>query len=393
MARIILPLTELEIRKSKSKNKQYKLYDGQGLIMIVFPNGIKRWQVNYTFNKKRNSVSIGKYPEVSLKEAREKREEVNKQVSNNINPSKQKNKITTIKNFREITTDYFKKREDLSNDYIKDSISKLEKDIFPYFENDKIDNIKPLDMLSAIIRIDKRGSNVSARKTFGIVSRIYAYACTVGLVKRNIMNDFDKNIALRRVEKKNFSHTTDIEELKRVLFAIKDYPGDYNTKMALVILPYIFVRPSNIRFMKWDDVDLENKIWTISAKEMKTKKTHIVPLSQTVINILNEMKNTSYEVSQFVFPSRRSNEKCLSENTLNFGLKRMGFEITAHGFRHTASTLLHENISEHGFNSDVIEIQLAHTVGSSVHQVYNKAQYLKERIGLMNWWSDFLDNL
>lgn len=392
MAKLVKPLSDTQIKKAKIEDKQYKLFDGDGLFLLVFPNGIKRWRLAYSFNKKQNTLSLGKYPEVSLKEAREKRDEIRKKIAKGINPST-KAKTSTNNSFKNVALEYFNGREDLNANYIKDCMQKLEKDVFPYFESRDMNSIEPLEMLKTLQLIDKRGSNVSAKKTFNIVSRIYRYAVTVGKAKRNIINDIDKSVAFRTVEKKNYAHTTDVEVLKDILLAIDDYKGDYNTKMALSILPYVFVRPTNLRHMKWRDIDFNNKLWIISAKEMKMKKDHIVPLTDSVLKVINDMKEISYEVSEYVFPSRLSRSKCLSENTLNFALKRLGFGVTAHGFRHTASTLLHENIRVHKLSSDVIEMQLAHQVGSSVHQVYNKALYLDERVKLMQWWSDFLDEL
>jgi integrase len=393
MPKLIKPLSEQEVRKAKAKEKQYKLYDGNGLHIKIFPTGIKRWVLDFTFNKKRNSISFGNYPEVSLKKAREKRAEAREKIKNGINPAKKQVESKKDNTFETIAREYFKRREDLSAGYIKDSLQKLKKDIFPYFKNRNIDNIEPLEMLGILQIIDNRGANVSAKRTFSIVHRIYGYAVTIGKTKRNILNDLDKKIAFRTVKKKNFAHTIDPKELRDILLAIEEYSGDYSTKMALSILPYVFVRPSNLRYMEWEEINFEKSLWTIPKEKMKTDKDHLVPLTDTVMNVINKMKCISYQVSIYVFPSRISNSKVLSENTLNFALKRMGFNVTSHGFRHTASTLLHENIENHKIQSDAIEIQLAHTVGSQTQQVYNKAQYLSERTKLMNWWSDYLDNL
>ena len=396
MPKIVKPLSDQEIKKAKPKDKQYKLFDGNGLNLTIFPNGIKRWVFNYTFNKKRNSISFGNYPEVSLKEAREKREETRGSIAIGINPSK---KAFSFKekqkdnNFKNISLEYFQRREDLGARYKEDNLQRLRKNVFPYFEDRTIDSIEPLEMLKVLQIMDDRGANESAKRTFSLIDRIYRYAVTVGKAKRNIMSDLDKQIAFRKVKKKNFAHTTDPKELKNILLATDEYQGDYNTKMALKILPYVFVRPANLRYMEWKEIDFEKRLWIIPAEKMKTKKAHIVPLSETVVKILFQMKNISYQVSMYVFPSRISNKKVLSENTLNFALKRMGFNVTTHGFRHTASTLLHENIENHNIQSNVIEVQLAHTVGSQTQQAYNKAIYLSERKKLMNWWSNYLDNL
>ncbi|NQY22798.1 MAG: tyrosine-type recombinase/integrase [Campylobacteraceae bacterium] len=396
MARITKPLSEAEIKNAKVSEKDYKLYDGSGLYLKVFSNGIKRWYLRYVYEKKTNTLSFGKYPLLTLKEAREKRNDTLKGLSNNINPSsraKNKNIRKDEHKFIDVAREYFMMREDLNERYKGDCIRKLEKDIYPYVGEEYMDDIESLRMVEVLQIIDKRGANVSAKRTFNIVERIYRYASTVGKAKRNIMGDVDRNLIFRKVEVKNFAHTTDIKELSAVLHAIDYYGGDYSTKMALKILPHLFVRPYNLRYMEWNEINFIDKLWTIPGTKMKTKKDHIVPLSSSVLGVIEEMKKVSKDVSKYVFPSRVSNSKTLSENTLNFSLKRMGFDLTAHGFRHTASTLLHENNRIHKIKSDIIEMQLAHKVGSTVHQIYNKAIYLDERIDLMNWWSSFLDNL
>ena len=395
MPKIIKPLSESQIKNAKSQEKQYRLYDGEGMYLIIYPDGRKRWRLDYTFNKKRNTKSLGNYPEVTLKEARESKRNIKKDIKDGINPSSKAKKSLSDRNnhtFKDVSLEYFKIREDLSDNYIKDNLQKLTKDIFPFVGDKLMDSIEPLEMLSVLQKIDQRGANVSARKTFSIVERVYKYGVMQGYTKRNIMSDLDKKLAFRTVEKHNFKHITDPNELKYLLLAIDTYQGEYATKMALKIMPYLFVRPFVIRHMEWDEIDFEKKLWNIPKKKMKTKKEHLVPLTDTVIRNINEMKDLSYGVSKYVFPSRISNLKVMSENTLNFALTRLGFDVTAHGFRHTASTLLHENITNHKIQSDVIEIQLAHTI-SGVKGVYNKAQYIDERITLMQWWSDYLDNL
>ena len=395
MPKIIKPLTETEIRNAKPKEKEYRLYDGEGLYIIIYPDGRKRWRLDYVFNKKRNTKSLGKYPEVSLKKARELKREIKKKIKEGINPSSRAKVILEEKNnstFKDVALEYFKIREDLSENYIKDSIQKLKKNIFPYVGHKHMDDIESLEMLDILLKIDKRGANVTAKKTFSIVERIYKYAVMHRYAKRNIMSDLDKRIAFRTVKSSNFKHTTDPKELKEILLAIDMYKGDFATKIALKILPYVFVRPFVIRHMEWDEIDFENKMWEIPKEKMKTKREHLVPLTNTVIKYINEMKEISYGVSKYVFPSKVSNLKPLSENTLNFALKRLGFDVTAHGFRHTASTILHENMHIHKLDKDVIEIQLAHTI-NGVRGTYNKAEYIEERIRLMQWWSDYLDNL
>jgi integrase len=226
-----------------------------------------------------------------------------------------------------------------------------------------------------------------------LLERIYRYANTIGKANKNILAGIDKSLVLKKPKEQNFKHTTDPKELKNILLSIDEYFGDISTKRALQILPYLFVRPFNIRAMQWDEIDFDKKLWIIPAKKMKMKKEHIVPLYKTVIEILKQQKEFSYSLSSYVFPSIISKTRIMSENTLNVALKRLGFDVTSHGFRHTASTLLHENMHIHNIPSEVIETQLARTVGNSVHQTYNKALYIDLRVKLMNWWGEYLDNL
>ena len=198
-------------------------------------------------------MSLGKYPEISLREARSKRDEIKNKIKDGLNPIVRKEDVL----FKKIVSEYFKKREDLSLEYTKDCLAKLEKNIYPFF--DSIKDITAMEMLRVLQKMDNRGANVSAKKTFSLVDRIFKFAVMHNYTNRNIMSDLDKSLAFRTVITKNFAHTTDIKELKTILLGIDEYFGDYNTKMALKILPYVFVRPSNLRGMKWEDINFEKK--------------------------------------------------------------------------------------------------------------------------------------
>ena len=386
----VKPLTELQIKKAKPKEKMYKLYDGEGLVLRINPAGKKTWLYDYKLNNKRNTYTIGKYPLFSLKEARDKKDELKKLVSQGVNP-KFKNKTYT---FKEISDEYFElKLNELSQKHIKKLYSSLKANIFPFIGSMDINTIDSILIFSLLKRVQDRGAISYANKIFSLLERIYRYANTIGKAKKNILAGIDKSLVLKKPKEQNFKHTTDPKELKNILLSIDEYFGDISTKRALQILPYLFVRPFNIRAMQWDEIDFDKKLWIIPAKKMKMKKEHIVPLYKTVMEILKQQKEFSYSFSSYVFPSIISKTKIMSENTLNTALKRLGLNVTSHGFRHTASTLLHENIHIHNFPSDIIEMQLAHTVGNSVHQTYNKALYIDSRIKLMNWWGEYLDNL
>lgn len=390
MAKVIKPLTDLDCKRAKPREKDYKMFDGGGLFLAVLKSGKKKWRIKYKLEDKESIYSVGDYPQVSLSDARKAKEVFLKDLENGLVVKKKDKKSTLLK---DIIKEWFEHRSDMKPTYKRDSIAKIEKNIIPYLGNKDINDIEPLEMLKALQIIDQRGSNHSARKTYGLMNRMYKYAVLMGKAKHNILADIDISIAFSKRAEKNMAHITDTKVLAEFLRKVDSYGGDYSTKMALKIIAHLFVRPYNLRFMEWNEIDFENKMWIIPAEKMKMNKAHMVPLSDYVISVLNEMKVVSYDISTYVFPSRINYKKTLSENTFNKGVKTLGFDSTAHGFRHTASTLLHENMRIHGINSAAIETQLAHTVGNSIHQTYNKAIYLEDRIKLMSWWSDYLNKL
>ncbi|MEA3513108.1 MAG: tyrosine-type recombinase/integrase [Campylobacterota bacterium] len=388
MARITKPLTATEIDNAQKAEKQYKLYDGNGLSIVIFPNGKKKWRYEYTFDKKRNSLSLGGYPEIKLKTAREKTGEYNDKKNNGIDPKSKNIELKTL-NIKELIQEYLETRIDWSEVTRVDMIQRIEKNIYPFIGDIQIDKITKKDIIDTLLIMEKRGATENGKKVFSLLNMTFKYASTLQKIERNILADIDRNLLFTKKKKTNFAHTTDPKILKEILLAIDDYQGELNSKVGLQLLPFLFVRPYPLRHMEWKEIDLDKKIWSIPKDKMKTDIDFIVPLSDYVVNILKKHSSESH----YVLNSLISRTRPLSENTFNFGLKRMGFNITAHGFRHTASTILHENIHIHKIPSEVIEIQLGHKVGNSVHRTYNKAQYIEERTRLMNWWSDYLIDL
>jgi integrase len=391
MARITKPLSDLEIKNSKPKEKQYKLYDGDGLSIIIFPNGKKKWRYDYTFNKKRNSISLGGYPELSLAAVRKKINIFNEKKSQGINPVEEK-VVKKIQSLKELIEEYFETRSDWSEVTRKDMKQRIEKNVYPYIGDIQIDKLNKKDIIDTLLIMEKRGATENGKKVFTLLNMTFKYASTLQKIERNILADIDKNLLFTKKKKTNFAHTTDPAVLKEILLSIDNYSGELNTKIGLQLLPYLFVRPYPLRYMEWNEIDFKKNVWLITKEKMKTDIDFIVPLSKYVTDILKQHQIYKGN-STYVLPSLISASKPLSENTFNFALKRMGFNLTAHGFRHTASTILHENIHIHQIPSDVIEIQLGHSVGNSVHRTYNKAQYIEERIRLMNWWSEYLVKL
>lgn len=400
MARRTMPLMDTDIRKAKEAEKQYFLRDGEGLVIAITTEGKKRWRLKYRFNNKENTIALGEYPDMSLADARKEKEKYREMITNGQDPSLYKkhqkhiNEVKRENTFEAVATSYMEHHDGLNENYAKRIKRALERDFFPFLTNRNVDDIKPLEMLEIIKRIEQRGAVESSHRLFNLIDRIYRYAVTLGRAERNIMTDIDKNLALKAHKHKNLPHLTDVTEFKILLKLIEDYKGDFATKQALRLAPYIFARPFNIRYAEWNEFDIENKIWKIPAEKMKMKLTHIVPLTDSMIQILKETEPFSRHRSRYVFPSPTNTQRTVSENTLGFALKRMGYngQMTLHGFRHTASTLLHENMHKHGVHSDAIEMQMAHNDGS-VRGIYNHAQYMEERVKLMKWWSDFIDEL
>lgn len=244
--------------------------------------------------------------------------------------------------------------------------------------------------------IQAKGAFEVADRVLNMLNNIWRYAVTMQIVEHNIIADIEKSMVIQAQERKHFPTITNPKDIGTLLHTIDNYKGDINTKLALMISPYIFLRSSNIRMLEWKEIDFEKREIKIPAHKMKMKAPHIVPLTDRTIEILQQAYTISGHCSVYVFPSSISNIKIMSENTLNYALRRLGYgkdEIVYHGFRAMASTLLHEKISEHGIHSDAIERQLAHAERSGVKAAYNHAEYLKERKSLMQWWSDYLDEL
>jgi len=383
-----MQLSDNKIKALKPKEKEYKLGDGNGLWLFVTPNNTKLWRFRYTLNGKSSTKSIGKYPAVSLRDARAKCEEYRAQLSGGIKPRE----ISSGMSFREVSEEYLSKRPELSERYLKDIKALLERDFYPTLKGLDLESITVSHFIDIFSSMEARGIKTATKKAGSLVNRIFKYAVTKQYTTNNPMASLDLDTLLTKHKPENFAHITDEKLFKELLIAIEEYEGDIFTKTALRLMPYVFLRPANIRGLLWSEIDFDKKRILIPAEKMKLPRDHIVPLTDSMIEILNNAKNNN---SDYVFPSPQSTKRQLSNNTLNVALKRLGFKdkMTSHGFRHTASTILHENIHIHGVPSEAIEMQLAHVEKNSVKGVYNKALYLSERSRLMEWWSNYLDSL
>jgi integrase len=365
------------------------LSDGDGLYVVVKPTGSKLWRFDYTLDGKRNTVSLGKYPEVSLAKAREIRTQYRERVAAGLPPVERK--VSEARpTVEEGAADFFERLEkEVGDRYHHKLRQRYDTYISPAIGPMVMDSVEPADIVRMVEGVGEKWE--TAKRIHGISARIFSLAVTKGRARRNPVNDVDISVLVGKIKTKHYAHVIDADELGTILKTIDAYHGDAATTAALQLLPYLFVRPANIRLMEPRELDLERGVWKIPADKMKMKRPHIVPLARQVVEQLKQMGEMD---RPYVFQSPLSNISPLSENTLNYAMVRLGLKDvqTAHGFRHTASTLLHEHMHEIGVESDVIEAQLAHEKGG-VKGVYNHAKYMKERIRMMQWWADYLDGL
>lgn len=400
--RKVIQLTDTTIKNAKPKDKDYLLPDGNGLYLNIKTIGTKVWTIRYTVSGKAKKTTIGNYPSISLLGARKKRDEEFAKVSQGIDPveykkeQKRADELLAKDNqntFKNIANEWLsRKQNEICETHYKKTIRYLQKDIYPVIGDKHIDGVTRADILQIITKLDDNAAGVAARKCLSVIRMVYKYALTFSKAAHNIAADIDTATALRKREPRHFAFIKDPKELRELLLAIDAYQGDISTKYALKFMPLVFVRPANIRFMEWSEIDFKKAVWNIPAEKMKMKDPHIVPLSTQAIEILKEVQryNGSY---RYVFASQVTTVRPLSENTLNIGLKRLGFgdKIVSHGFRHTASTLLNTHKMQIGVDSEVIERQLAHKERNKIKAVYDHAEYLPERIKLMQWWANYLD--
>lgn len=396
LTKVVHMLTATQVKTLKQKDKLYTVTDGAGLSLEVTSTGSKRWRFRYRFNGKPMQKSLGIYPDVSLAKAREKRDSARTSIADGIDPFEVVHEvvqpIAIEKTFKDWSEYYMKKvADDVSETHLARSLKGWKKDVYPEIGNMPMNSIKPKDIIRILNIMTDRGVKESAKKTFSSISRVYDVAIA------NFPDEVElnpcKSVSLKDVvgasKTNNYPIITNNKELGTLLNLIEQYTGHISTKLALKLIAHTFVRPANIRYAEWDEINLKTKQWVIPSAKMKTDKELIVPLSKQSIEIIKEAKTYSGD-SKLLFPSPRGINTPLSDAAMVAALRRIGYtkdEIVAHSFRGIFSTIAHE----HGiYTHDVIETQLAHTVGSKVSQAYNRAMYLKERTEMMDWYSNHL---
>lgn len=396
----IMALTDVAIKNAKAREKPYKLGDAGGLFLLVQPSGGKLWRMKYRVDGREKKLGIGIYPDVSLADARKRRDDARELIAAGKDPSreKQRSKIrarTQAENtFTAIAAEYCTKRKRdgdkawaaataTRSEYL---LSLLDRSIGRM----AINEIEPPDVLAAIRKIEGKGNLESARRTLQLASAVFRYAVATARLASDPTRDLRGALTAPTVT--HYGAITDAKRVGELLRAIDGYDGLGLTKLALQLSPHVFVRPGELRHAEWNDIDLDGALWVIPAEKMKMRKAHHVPLSRQALAVLSEVRAVTGP-SGYVFPSMRTRSRPMSENTINAALRRLGYasdEMTAHGFRAMASTLLNESGKWH---PDAIERALAHGDKDKVRAAYHRGQHWKERVEMAQWWSDYLDQL
>jgi integrase len=395
-----MPLTDTATRNAKPgmtpggkpTDRPYKLADAGGLYLEVSPKGGKYWRLKYRFEGKGKRLAFGAYPEVSLKEAREKRDQARKLLAQGIDPSAEKKatKTAASESFEAIYREWLGKFSPRWAESHRDNIVRhVEKNALPWIGARPIVELKAADLLAVLRRIEARGALESAHRTKQALGQVFRYAVATGRAERDPTADLRG--ALAPPDKGRFAAITEPKEVAALLRAIDDYQGSFVVRYALRFAPLVFVRPGELRQAEWSEFDLERAEWRIPASKMKMSEAHVVPLAHQALAVLAELQPFT-GTGRYVFPSERGKERPMSDGTILAALRRMGYgpdAMTAHGFRAMASTLLNEQ----GWNRDAIERQLAHAERNRVRAAYHRAAHLPERRKMMQAWADYLDGL
>ncbi len=390
-----MPLSNTTILNAKPTEKTYTLTDERGLSIQIQPTGGKWWRFRYRFGGKAKMISFGVYPDVGLKDARERRDSARRLLADGIDPGENRKvqkaaKIERAANsFEVVAREWFVKQSPgWANSHAEKIIKRLENDVFPWLGGKAIAEITAPDVLTVLRRIEGRGTNDTAHRASGNISQVMRYAIATGRAERDPVPDLRRSLPPLRHE--NFASITEPLKVAELLRAMDAFSGTFVVKSALLLAPLLFVRPGELRRAEWAGFDLEKGEWAYFVT--KTKSDHLVPLAYQVVATLKELHALTGH-GRYVFPGRDP-QKPMSEAAVNAALRRMGYdtktEITGHGFRAMARTILHEELH---FDPVIIEHQLAHSVPDALGTAYNRTKFLKERKVMMQLWADYLEKL
>ena len=392
-----MKLNDIKCKTAVPAEKPYKLSDGGGMFLDVRPNGSKYWRLKYRIKGREKLLALGVYPQVSLKEARKKRDQARKLIELGKDPSLEKRKEKTLSSataentFEAIATNWYENRKHIwSPRYADEVIKRLKEDIFPEIGNYPITEIEPPILLQVIRKIESRGAYELAKRQLQKCGEIFRYAIAEGKMVRDPSQDIGD--ALKPVKKEHFA-SIEVEELPEFMSALRTNKGRLHrtTLNALNMMLLTFVRTNELINVTWDEIDFNRKLWIVPAERMKMRKEHFVPLADQAIEILKDQKEILGQWDH-VFPSPVKPQKSISNNTILGALKRMGYQgrMTGHGFRSLAMGAIKQEL---GYRHEVVDRQLAHTPKSKIDKAYDRAAFLKERTEMMQKWADYLDRL
>jgi integrase len=395
-----MALTDVAIRNAKPGARSIKLADGGGMFLLVTPTGGKLWRLKYRVEGREKLLSIGAYPEIGLGEARRRREEARELIALGKDPSREKqrekvrSRIQAADTFAAISKEYCeKRRRDGTKGWAPGTATRSEyllSLVCGSIGKLPIGEIDPGDVLAAIRRIEGKGKLESARRSLQLTGAVFRYAVATARLASDPTRDLRGALTAPTVT--HFAAITEAAKVGQLLRAIDDYEGSGITKLALQIAPHVFVRPGELRHADWSEFDLDGALWVLPARKMKMRKAHHVPLSRQVVDLFRDVHEVTGSTG-FVFPSIRARGRPMSENTINAALRRLGYasdEMTGHGFRAMASTLLNESGVWH---PDAIERALSHKDRDRVRAAYHRGAHWDERVRMAQWWSDRLDTL
>lgn len=393
-----MALSETRLRSLKVKDKSYKVADERGLYLEVTPAGGKLWRFRYRVDGSEKKLSLGSYPDVGLKDAREAAYGARHEIAQGGDPALRKRKeklhaeFLAAHTFKSVAREYIEQMM-VKNGKAETTIIKANyflRQLTPTIGNRPLDKIEPFEILTPLKRLEVRGKHETAKKCRSFASRVFRY----GVATTRCTGDPTTLLkgALITPKPTHYAAILDPKKFGGLLRAIDDYDGYRLTGYALKIAPHVFVRPGELRHAEWQEIDLKEAIWTIPPGKMKARRGHAVPLSRQVRDLLEELGELMGREG-YVFPSARGLRRPMSENALNAAFRRMGFtkdEVTAHGLRSTASTLLNESGL---WSADAIERGLAHGDSNAVRGIYHRGKHWDERVRMAQWWSDYLDEL
>ncbi|MDD5308663.1 MAG: integrase arm-type DNA-binding domain-containing protein [Deltaproteobacteria bacterium] len=391
-----MPLTDATARNAKPADKPIRLFDGGGLYLEVAPSGGKWWRLKYRFGGKEKRFAIGVYPEVRLKEARGRRDKAREMLRNGIDPSLHKQVVKAVRieqaanSFEIVAREWYTKQAATAwtPGHARTVLSRLENNVFARLGSRPIATIAATDLLPVLRRVEDRGALETAHRILVIFGQVFRYAVVTGRAERDPSRDLRG--ALPPVRPKHLAAITDPTKIGDLLLKLDGYTGSYVVKSALRLAPLVFVRPGELRHAKWEDIDLDAAEWRFVAS--KTQTQHIVPLARQAVTVLRDLHPLTGK-GIWVFPSERGRKRPMSNNTVLAALRILGIpkeEMSGHGFRATARTLLDEVLHE---RVDLIEHQLAHAVRDPLGRAYNRTAHLPERHAMMQRWADYLDEL